>query len=129
MTVVRTLALFALPLTLALSSAAPAQAQQVKDPAELTKIFAGNSVNITHRNGALQKAYFDPSGAARTNTSSGSVRDAKWEVKGGTICHDLSNPRKCYTVNKVGDNTYEVQSDDFQWKPTYVVVPGKLEGL
>jgi hypothetical protein len=127
MTFATKLALFALPLSLAMS--APVQAQQVKDPAELTKIFAGNSVNITHRNGALQKAYFDPSGTARTNTSSGAVRDAKWEVKGGTICHDLSNPRKCYTVNKVGDNTYEMQSDDFQWKPTYVIVPGKLEGL
>lgn len=125
----RKLALIALPFTVALSFGMEAQAQQVKDPAELTKIFAGNSANITHRNGALQKVYFDPSGAARTTTSSGSVRDAKWEVKGGTICHDLSNPRKCYTVNKVGDNTYEVQSEDFQWKPTYVMVPGKLDGL
>jgi hypothetical protein len=129
MVLVRKAALSALPLVVALSFAGQSQAQQVKDPAELTKIFAGNSANITHRNGALQKAYFDPSGAARTNTSAGSVRDAKWEVKGGTICHDLSNPRKCYTVNKVGEDTYEVQSEDFQWKPTYKMVKGKLDGL
>jgi hypothetical protein len=123
------IARIAVVAALAFAVAGTAQAQQVKDPAELTKIFAGNSANITHRNGALQKAYFDPSGAARTNTSAGAVRDAKWEVKGGTICHDLSNPRKCYTVNKVGEDTYEVQSEDFQWKPTYKMVKGKLDGL
>ena len=29
----------------------------------------------------------------------------------------------------LAEDTYEVQSEDFQWKPTYKMVKGKLDGL
>jgi hypothetical protein len=105
--------------------ALPALATPLSE-AELKELLSGNTAVITHRNGAIQHAYFLPDGKARTNTRDGSVREASWAVERNRLCHDLSNPRKCYTVTKQG-NAYLVESEDGQWKPSYAIEKGNLK--
>ena len=104
------------------------QAQALKSPNEIQSIFAGNTAYITHANGVKQQAYFETNGQARVTQKSGK-KAATWKIDKNTICHDLSTERKCYTVTKKSDDTYQLQSTDYKWTPTYKMVPGNPEKL
>jgi hypothetical protein len=53
----------------------------------------------------------------------------KWTIEKNTICHDLSSERKCYTVNRKEPDTFQLQSTDFKWLPTYKMVAGNPDKL
>ena len=73
-------------------------------------------------------AYFDTDGTARVTQKAG-IKKASWIIDKGTICHDLSVERKCYTVTKKGADTIQLQSTDRKWTPTYRMVAGNPEKL
>jgi hypothetical protein len=110
------------------SIAGSAQAQVIASGDEVKAVFASKTAHITHRNGNTQKAYFEADGTARI-TEGGKVRAGKWTIDKNTICHDLSSERKCYTVNKKEPDTYQLQSTDMKWLPTYKMVAGNPDKL
>jgi hypothetical protein len=110
------------------SVGAGAKAQTIALGDEVMAVFASKTAYITHRNGNTQKAYFEPDGTARI-TEGGKVRPGKWTIDKNTICHDLSSERKCYTVNRKQADTFQLQSTDFKWLPTYKTVAGNPDKL
>lgn len=103
-------------------------AQTLASGDEVRAVFAGKTAYITHRNGATQKAFFEADGKARI-TESGKVRGGTWTIDKNTICHDLSSERKCYTVNRKDADTFQLQSTDFKWLPTYKMAAGNPDKL
>ncbi len=120
--------LAALSSGVAVVSAGAANAQALKSPDEVRAVFADKTAYITHSNGVKQQAYFAADGHARVTQKSG-VKSGAWTIDKATICHDLSTERKCYAVTKKGADTYQLQSTDFKWTPTYRMVPGNPEKL
>ena len=110
------------------ASTGSVQAQALSSPEQIKAAFAGKTAYITHRNGDKQEAYFEADGKARVTQKSG-TKAGTWTVDKNTICHDLSTERKCYTVTGKGDDTYQLQSTDFKWAPTYKLVAGNPQKL
>lgn len=107
-------------------SAGAAKTQSTGD--EVRAVFAGKTADITHRNGATQKAFFEANGKARI-TEGGKVRAGTWATAENTICHDLSSKRKYHAVNRKDGDTFQLQSTDFKCLPTCKMAagnPGKL---
>jgi len=104
------------------------QAQMLASGDEVRAVFADKTAYITHSNGATQKAYFDASGTARVTQKSG-VKTGTWSIDKNTICHDLSTEKKCYTLTKKSADTFQLQSTDLKWTPTYKMIPGNPEKL
>ena len=121
----------AIALSLSLMAlAAPAAGQsKTVGGADLTKVFAGNTAHITHRNGAKQTTCFAADGKLMTTTRDGTKRQGTWSVKGDLICHDSSTPAKCYKVFAQNAEMTELslQSEDFQWQPAYAMKAGNTE--
>ncbi len=103
--------------------------EQVKDGAQLSQIFAGNTAYITHRNGQKQTAYLRADGTAKISQRSGGHKEAKWKVDGDMICHDLSTASKCYRVYRSSADTYRLQSTDMAWEPSYAMKAGNTENF
>lgn len=112
----------------ALANAVPATAQTIATGDEVKAAFTDKTAYITHRNGATQKAYFAANGTAKVTEKAG-TRAGTWTIDKNTICHDLASERKCYTVNRTGPDTVELQSTDFKWKPAYKLVAGNPDKL
>ena len=117
--------LMALLVALSLGTVPARADDQIKDSAQLKQIFAGNTAYITHRNGNKQTAYLRADGTAKITVRSG-FKEAKWEIDGDKICHDLSTQSKCYRVFKSGD-VYRLQSTDMAWEPVYAMKAGNTE--
>jgi hypothetical protein len=83
------------------ASTGSAQAQALASPDQIRAAFAGKIAFITHRNGDKQEAYFEADGKARVTQKSGTK----------------------------GDDTYQLQSTDFKWAPTYKLVAGNPQKL
>jgi hypothetical protein len=62
-------------------------------------------------------------------TQKSGTKAGTWTVDKNTICHDLSTERKCYTVTGKGDDSFQLQSTDFKWAPTYKMVAGNPQKL
>ena len=105
------------------------QAQALASPDQIKATFAGKTAYITHRNGDKQQAYFDADGKARVTQKSGTTKAGTWTVDKNTICHDLSTERKCYTVTAKGGDTFQLQSTDMKWLPSYQMVAGNPQNL
>ncbi|MFO1081977.1 MAG: hypothetical protein U1E23_15270 [Reyranellaceae bacterium] len=105
-----------------------AQAQTLASADDVRTAFANKTAYITHRNGATQKAFFAADGVGKV-TEKGGVRTGNWTVEKNTICHNLSTERKCYTVTRKGPDTFELQSTDMKWMPSYRLVVGNTESL
>ena len=105
------------------------EAQTLTSGDEVRVVFAGKTAYITHRNGATQKAFFEADGKARITESGGKVRGGTWTIDKNTICHDLSSERKCYTVNRKDGDTFQLQSTDMKWLPTYKMAAGNPDKL
>ena len=103
-------------------------AQTLASGDEVRAVFAGKTAYITHRNGATQKAFFEADGKARI-TEGSKVRPGTWTIDKNTICHDLSSERKCYTVNRKDGDTFQLQSTDMKWLPTYKMAAGNPDKL